>query len=94
MSEDEKPKRTQHNQPGESSRSGESKRDRFKRLAQTRVPRATSAIQSVGKLANKYNYEFEEADAQKIIRHLQNELDDIKRKFLKSTSQKNKFSLD
>jgi hypothetical protein len=94
MSEEKKPKKTQRDKPEEPSRSGESKRDRFKRLAQTRVPRATSAIQSVGKLANKYNYEFEEADAQKIIRHLQNELDDIKRKFLKSTSQKNKFSLD
>jgi hypothetical protein len=94
MSEEKKPKKTQCDKPEEPSRSGESKRDRFKRLAQTRVPRATSAIQSVGKLANKYNYEFEEADAQKIIRHLQNELDDIKRKFLKSTSQKNKFSLD
>ncbi len=94
MSEDKKSKKTQHDKPEESSRSGESKRDRFKRLAQTRVPRATSAIQSVGKLANKYNYEFDEADAKKILRHLQNELDDLQRKFMTSTSQKNKFSLD
>lgn len=94
MSEEKKQKKTQRNRPEEPSNTGESKRDRFKRLAETRVPRATWAIQSVGKLANRYNYEFEEADAQKIVRHLQNELDDLKRKFAKSTSQKNKFSLD
>jgi hypothetical protein len=94
MSEEKKPKKTQPSRPEEASRTGESKSDKFKRLAEARVPRATSAIQSVGKLANRYNYEFDEAAAQKIIRHLQNELDDLKRKFLKSTSQKNKFSLD
>jgi len=94
MSEEKTPKTTQRDKPEEPSRRGESRREKFKRLAQARVPRATSAIQSVGKLANKYNYEFDDADAQKIVRHLQNELDDLKRKFANSTSQKNKFSLD
>lgn len=94
MSEEMKSDKSRPRKAEAPSRSGESKRDRFKRLAETRVPRATWALQSIGKLANRYNYEFDETDAQKIIRHLQNELDDLKRRFTKGTSNPGKFSLD
>lgn len=85
--------------PGETEvdvfkRTRETKSERFKRLAETRVEKTTWSIQSIGKLANRYNYDYSDADAQKILRHLQSELDDVKEKFSSNQKRKQKFSLD
>lgn len=74
-------------------RAAETKSEKFKRLAEMRVDKATTAIQSIGKLANTYNYDYEDSDAQKIIRHLQSELDEVKKKFVSNQRRKQKFSL-
>ena len=78
---------------GGSGQAPESKSAKFKRLAIPRVDKATAAIQSIGKLANTYNYDYDDTDAQKILRHLQSELDDVKQKFASSQKRKQKFSL-
>jgi len=93
MSEEKKPKKTQRDKPDETSRTGESKSEKFKRLAEMRVQKATWSIQSIGKLANRYNYDYADADAQKILRHLQSELDEVRKKFISSQKRKQKFSL-
>ena len=73
----------------------ETKNDKFQRLAKNRVARATSALQSIGKLANTYNYDYTEAEAQKIINHLSKEMDELKRRFsVKPRKPGNGFSFD
>jgi len=75
-------------------REHETKGEKFKRLAEMRVQKATWSIQSIGKLANKYNYDYDDTDAQKILRHLQSELDEVRKKFTNNQKRKQRFSLD
>lgn len=57
------------------------KRAKFVELANRRVNAVIKDLRLVGNLANRSNYEFTEADARKIIRALQRELDATKAKF-------------
>lgn len=57
------------------------KRTRFVRLAEGRVPKAMKSIRVVGNLANEANYEFSDEDVKKIVSALQNELNELKRRF-------------
>ena len=81
----------------ENERTGaqETKNEKFKRLARSRVARATNSLQSIGKLANNYNYDYSEVEAQKIISHLTKELDELKRRFSpKPRNSANEFEFD
>jgi hypothetical protein len=57
---------------------GETKRDRFVRLAEGRTSNAIRAIRTIGKLGNKAQYEFDEADVRKIASALAKEIDAMK----------------
>jgi len=99
MAKQRKLSANQPDHPGETEidvlkREHETKGEKFKRLAEMRVQKATWSIQSVGKLANKYNYDYDDADAQKILRHLQSELDEVRKKFTNNQKRKQRFSLD
>jgi hypothetical protein len=59
----------------------EADRGKFVRLATKRVSNALKAIQLVGNLSNKSNYDYTDADVQKIFRALQDELSASKKKF-------------
>lgn len=56
-------------------------REKFVRLATKRVNNALKAIQLVGNLSNRSNYDYTEPDVQKIFRALQDELAVSKKKF-------------
>jgi hypothetical protein len=56
-------------------------RDKFIELANKRVTRAIKDLRLVGNLANKRAYTYEDAEAKKIIRALQKELDVLKARF-------------
>lgn len=56
-------------------------RVKFVELANKRVTKAIKDLRLVGNLANKRSYIYEDADAKKIIRALQRELDVIKARF-------------
>jgi hypothetical protein len=56
-------------------------RGRFVELATKRVTRAIKDLRLIGNLANRRAYEYDEADAKKIIRALQRELDSVKARF-------------
>lgn len=73
---------------GQKKKPKETKEDKFKRLAKKRVEKATKAIQSIGTLANRYNYDYEDDDAKRILRHLQRELDEVQQKFNIASSRK------
>lgn len=56
-------------------------RDKFVELANKRVTRAIKDLRLVGNLANRRNYKYDEADAKKVIRALQREMDALKARF-------------
>ena len=56
-------------------------REKFVRLANKRVSNALKAMQLIGNLANRSNYDYTEADVQKIFKALQEELSVSKKKF-------------
>lgn len=56
-------------------------REKFVRLATKRVSNALKAIQLIGNLSNRSNYDYTEDDVQKIFRALQDELGACRKKF-------------
>jgi hypothetical protein len=56
-------------------------RDKFARLATKRVSKALKAIQLIGNLSNKSNYDYTPEDVQKIFKALQDELSLSRKKF-------------
>jgi hypothetical protein len=54
---------------------------KFIELANKRVNKAIKDIQLIGNLANRQNYEFNDEQAKKILKALQQELDIIKQSF-------------
>lgn len=56
-------------------------REKFVRLATKRVSNALKAIQLIGNLSNKSNYDYAEEDVQKILKALQEELGACRKKF-------------
>ena len=70
------------------------KASKFVELANKRVNKALKDIQLIGNLANKQNYDFTEEQAKKIIRALQQEIDQIKHAFHNTEeSGRNEFKL-
>ena len=68
---------------------------KFVELANKRVNKTIKDIQLIGNLANKQNYEYTEQQAKKIIKALQQELDEVKHTFANSNnSTKKTFVLD
>ena len=61
--------------------SARDKSAKFIELANKRVNKAIKDIQLIGNLANRQNYEFNDEQAKKILRALQQELDMIKQNF-------------
>jgi hypothetical protein len=58
-----------------------SNRDKFVELCEKRVNKSIKDIRLIGNLSNKTNYKYDEGDVRKIIRALQNELNDLKARF-------------
>jgi len=56
-------------------------RMRFVELANKRVTKAIKDLRLVGNLANQRVYKYDDADAKKIVKALQNEMDVLKARF-------------
>ena len=71
------------------------KSKKFIELANKRVNKTIKDIQLIGNLANKQNYEYTELQAKKIVKALQQELDDVKQNFASAkVANKKIFLLD
>jgi len=57
------------------------KKEKFVRLAESRVNKAMKDIQLIGNLSNKAAYEHTDAEIRKIFRALQQSLDSAKQRF-------------
>ena len=71
---------------------GESKADKFKRLANNRVNNALKVIKNIGQLSAPA-YEYTPEQVEKIFGALQAALDDAKEKFNKTKKKDDNFSL-
>lgn len=71
---------------------GETKHDKFKRLASKRVSNAIKKIELIGHLSGSA-YECTAEEVEKIIAALQQTLDGTKEKFSKKAPQAKKFEL-
>tara|TARA_B100001057_G_C22178740_1_gene692430 strand:+ start:154 stop:414 length:261 start_codon:yes stop_codon:yes gene_type:complete len=66
------------------------KQEKFKKYANVRLSKAVNVIRTLGNLANKTNYEYTEADAQKIHRILRDACAQVKFKFDENTQKTKK----
>lgn len=71
-------------------------REKFVRLATQRVSKALKAIQLIGNLSNRSNYDYTEEDVQKILRALQEEFGACRKKFELAAKRQSgtRFTLD
>ena len=69
------------------------KRENFIRLAESRVNKALNDIRLIGNLSNKNNYDYEQADVNKIISTLEQEVRSVKKKFETVQQNNKKFKL-
>lgn len=69
-----------------------SKRNKFKELAEKRVNNALKNIQLIGNLSNTNNYDYNEEDVTKIFKTLKEELQTAEARF-KISNKKSKFKL-
>lgn len=69
------------------------KRDRFVDLAEKRVNKVIKDIRLIGNLSNRNNYDFEDAEAQTILRALEQELKALRLRFEQSRKKEQIFKL-
>lgn len=73
----------------------ETDREKFVRLANKRVNNAIKAIELIGNLSNRSNYEYMQEDAEKIFLALNKELKTCRERFINAASKRDtKFSLE
>ena len=78
---------------GRKTKENETKREKFVRLAESRVDNALRNINLIGNLSNKSNYEYTQADVDKILKALKNAISSLEKSFSTSKSANSKFKL-
>ena len=71
----------------------ESKRDKFVRIVENRTNKIIDMLRLLGNCANKSNYDYTDADVQKIFNTIEKELKTTKMKYTSVGSEDNKFKL-
>ena len=72
----------------------ETKNEKFKRLAETRVQAAIKKMSLITNLADPYNYDYSKEEAHKIINAIKSELDEIRQAFERGLKkEKSEFKL-
>lgn len=69
------------------------KRDRFIRIAERRVTKTLSDLDSLGKCSDKRNYKYDDEDIKKIFQAIEKKVKIIKDMFSNSKRKGDKFSL-
>lgn len=73
----------------------ETDREKFVRLANKRVNSAIKAIELIGNLSNRSNYDYTQEDAEKIFLALNKELKTCRERFANASGKRDtKFSLE
>jgi len=69
------------------------KRDRFIRIAEGRTTVVLSALEKLGRCANKNNYEYSEKDTKEIFGEINKKLKEIRSMFREGPEKKGGFKL-
>lgn len=69
----------------------ESKRDKFKRLANIRVNNTLKGLDLIGNLSNSSNYDYSDDDVRKIFNSINSRIKDVQNKFKEKNN--NKFNI-
>ena len=69
------------------NKNSKNKHERFVTLAESRMKKLVIAMRSLGNLSNRQNYEYSKDEANQMIKHLKNEVNDLESLFLKDRSQ-------
>jgi hypothetical protein len=64
-------------------KSGDSRREKFRQLAEKRTNKALEAIRVVGNLSNRQTYKFEDTEVRKILKALRDAVSEIEARFSK-----------
>ena len=75
------------------TRSNETKNEKFRRLAESRVNSVLDRLRLLGQLADKKNYDYTDEQVSKIFRAIDSELKDTKSKFQKGSAGRKRFTL-
>lgn len=65
----------------------ESRQEKFKRLATQRTNAVLDKLRLLGNLSNKANYDYSDEDTRKIFKAIDNQLKNIKLKFVSGTKR-------
>ena len=74
-------------------KSCETKREKFIRLAESRMDNTLKNIELLSNLANTSNYEYTQADIDKMIKALKCAVSDLEKNFSHSSNTNKKFKL-
>ena len=78
---------------GKKTKDFETKREKFVRLAESRMDNTLKNIELLSNLANTSNYEYTQADIDKMIKALKNAVSDLEKSFSHSSNTNKKFKL-
>lgn len=78
---------------GKKTKDFETKREKFIRLAESRMDNTLKNIELLSNLANTSNYEYTQADIDKMIKALKSAVSDLEKSFSHSSNTNKKFKL-
>lgn len=78
---------------GKKTKDFETKREKFVRLAESRMDNTLKNIELLSNLANTSNYEYTQADIDKMIKALKSAVSDLEKSFSHSSNTNKKFKL-
>ena len=77
----------------EKGRNSQERRERFIRIAERRVNRILDNFDSLGKCANKKNYEYNDEDVRSVFQAIEKKIKVIKALYQNSNKEKKSFTL-
>ena len=78
---------------GKKTKEFETKREKFIRLAESRMDNTLKNIELLSNLSNTSNYEYTQADVDKMIKALKCAVSDLEKSFTHSSATNKKFKL-
>ena len=76
------------------NKDGETKNERFRRLAESRGNRLIREIALLGNLANRKNYSFSEEEVERLFEPILQELDEVRALFGNETNSTRKITFN
>ena len=71
---------------------GESKRDRFQRIAEARTNKIIDMIRLLGNCSNRANYDYDADDVKQVFDAIESELAEAKARYKMSDTPQNRFA--